>query len=863
MKDSALIKLIFALLLALAAASGPRAHGQSATPAEESCMADYYINAMTLAGGRVYLGGHFEHIGEYTGGGAPFYLETGSLKGDFPRINGTVYCCVADGKGGWFVGGAFSKVGYAPRRNLAHILPGGGVDEAFLADANSSVSALALSGATLYAGGGFTSIGGLPRSMAAALDAATGAVNPTWSPEPDGGVGMLALVGDRLYLGGSFSMIGGKARNRVAAVNPETGAALDWDAKLEPSGSVRALAVTDTTIYLGGSFSCNAGGQVRSNLASFSAATGAITDWNPGVSAVVHCLALAGSTLYIGGNFTSVGAAPAATRNRLAAFDISSGSLLPWNPDASGSIRALVVARSAVYVGGVFESSGYYKDPSIGGARRNYLAAIDPATGVVTAWDPTANGYVYALAASDDLLYVGGAMRCANMQDRLGLAALDGRTGALTGWNPEFNEGAEIQQLAASSTTLYVQGSFTSVNGTARNGLAAFDLATGALTLWNPPLITSSTIKAETINTLAAAGGKIYIGGGFTRVGGEVRKYLVALDPVTGAVAGPDWTLNQGVGALAATSSTLYIGGYFTAIGGQQRNRGAALDLSTGAVTAWNPDADAQVMALATAGPTVYAGGHFTRIGGQARPYLAALDPATGAATTWSPATDNDVNYLALAGSTLFASGSFTQMNGVARKSLATLDGASGQLLPWYPGGGSVNTVVAKTDSAIHLGGGFTKLGNSACSYLAMFKLQPSPGRLILSASSLSYRQGTPYAVDVKRGGAPTTRTLTLINAGDLPLAFTGGDAATPGLAITGRCASHFKIHSAVPSTAAPLEAGASVTVTVLFAPATTDLAWGMDAMLEVRTDSPTTPELYVSLTGDAVPVRLSGFEAD
>ncbi|GIW09479.1 MAG: hypothetical protein KatS3mg061_0536 [Dehalococcoidia bacterium] len=61
---------------------------------------------------------------------------------------------------------------------------------------------------------------------------------------------------------------------------------------------------------------------------------------------------------------------------------------------------ALAVSGSTVYVGGLFTS--------VGGQARNYLAALDAATGNVTSWNPNANGSVYALAVSGSTVYVGG-----------------------------------------------------------------------------------------------------------------------------------------------------------------------------------------------------------------------------------------------------------------------------------------------------------------------------------------------------------------------------------------------------------------------------------------------------------------------
>lgn len=47
--------------------------------------------------------------------------------------------------------------------------------------------------------------------------------------------------------------------------------------------------------------------------------------------------------------------------------------------------------------------------------------------------------------------------------------------------------------------------------------------------------------------------------------------------------------------------------------------------------------------------------------------------------------------------------------------------------------------------------------------------------------------EGTRYAVDVERGGQPTTQSLTLTNAGDQQVKFLGGGPGMPGLILVGR----------------------------------------------------------------------------
>src|SRR6185436_5932460 len=104
------------------------------------------------------------------------------------------------------------------------------------------VYALAVSGSDLYAGGEFTTAGGIGATNIAKWDGSS------WSPlglGMNGEVYALAVSGTNLYAGGTFTMAGGNPASRIARWNGSSWSPLglgmnDW---------VLALAVSGTNLY--------------------------------------------------------------------------------------------------------------------------------------------------------------------------------------------------------------------------------------------------------------------------------------------------------------------------------------------------------------------------------------------------------------------------------------------------------------------------------------------------------------------------------------------------------------------------------------------------------------------------------------
>ena len=78
-----------------------------------------------------YIGGNFTAVGPRTGTGVPIDTTSAQPLTTFPQVNGTVNAVIADGNGGWYIGGTFTSVGGVTRNNIAHISSDYTVDSTF------------------------------------------------------------------------------------------------------------------------------------------------------------------------------------------------------------------------------------------------------------------------------------------------------------------------------------------------------------------------------------------------------------------------------------------------------------------------------------------------------------------------------------------------------------------------------------------------------------------------------------------------------------------------------------------------------------------------------------------------------------
>ena len=289
-----------------------------------------------------------------------------------------------------------------------------------------------------------------------------------------------------------------------------------------------------------------------------------------------------------------------------------------------------------------------------------------------------------------------------------------------------------------SRDTIYLAGAFTQVTDkdgstVARNGLAAVDAGTGRLTAWNPSATNPANPATSSVRSMALSsdGSRLFVGGTFTRVGGQARARLAAVDPATGAVD-PNWkaSVDRPVLALAASGGRLYLGGDFATVAGQPRGQLAAVDQATGAPDPlWTPKAhrvdgnlrdDVRALEVSEDGSRVYAGGFFNHLTADnvttKTGKLVALSAVTGSpAPGFRLGYPNDV--LALDVSATGGLGERVYVGaGDPLEGVEALDASTGQLAWSVPGGhpdpeaGDVQAVVA-SGGKVYAGGHYAQMG--------------------------------------------------------------------------------------------------------------------------------------------------------
>jgi hypothetical protein len=328
---------------------------------------------------------------------------------------------------------------------------------------NGDVNALAVSGTKLYAGGGFTTAGGVAATNIAKWD---GSAWWALGSGLNGGISALAVIGTNLYAGGGFSTAGGVPASNIAKWDGGTWSALGSGM----NGTVEALAASGTDLYAGGRFT-TAGGLPVNYIAKWNGSV-----WSAlgtGMNGDVNALVASGTNLYAGGRFTTAGGVPA---TNIAKWDGSAWSAL--GSGMNDSVWALAASGTDLYAGGFFTTAGGVPATSI--AKWNGSTWSGLGSGV------TRGGLapmVLALAVGGTNLYAGGYLITAGGLPANHIAQWNGSAWSALGSGVNDS----VRALAAyGADHLFVGGNFSQAGTNVSPYIAQANVGSG------PPVIVAS-----------------------------------------------------------------------------------------------------------------------------------------------------------------------------------------------------------------------------------------------------------------------------------------------------------------------------------------------------------------------------------
>ena len=548
------------------------------------------------ADGKILAGGFFSTIGGQARNRiARLDPTTGAADSFNPNASGVVAAIAIQADGKILAAGSFfgaNSIGGQTRNRIARLDPTTGLADSFNPNADASVSALVIqTDGAILVGGSFANVGGQARSRMARLDAGTGLAD-AFSPNPSiptAGTAFVATIAvqsnGRILAGGFFTTIAGQTRNSIARLapdgrldqtlaNPAINGLFFYAAAVQPDGKILIGGNFDTVL-----------GVTRNNIARLNSDGTLDTAFNPNANGAVESIVvLAGGKILIGGGFASVGGqarghiarldgitgAPRFLQSKreqsLTAITLQTDGLIlvggTSRPSAGkrataspGSIPPpawpirLIPTRPApscpswcrrtgkILVGGLFNGTG-----SIGGQTRNYIARLDPITGLADSFNPNANAGVQAIALQPDgKILVGGSFNGASSiggQVRNRIARLDPATGLADSFNPNA-DGAVVCLVLQADGKVLAAGSFSNVSSSARRGLARLSATTGMPDSFNPN--TSSGVNAVALQT----DGKVLAGGTFASIGGQSRGMFGRLTNDTSALQNLSATQNE------------------------------------------------------------------------------------------------------------------------------------------------------------------------------------------------------------------------------------------------------------------------------------------------------------------------------
>jgi hypothetical protein len=370
-------------------------------------------------------------------------------------------------------------------------------------------------------------------------------------------------------------------------------------------GALVAATVTAVSVLTGAPPSEAAGSYVASVPASW-------TPYLVSSNSTIRQLVPHGNVMYAVGTFSEVADSSGHTfaRHDAFAFDATTGAVLPWRPHVYGGVYSAAVSAdgSAVYLAGTFTQIN-----KISVAR---LAKVSAATGYVDkTFHARANAMVSALLMHKGRLLAGGRFTSIGGARRDAMASLDPTTGAATSYlrlhigGQVVNGGpTRVIKLVRShgGGRLLAMGNFTTVAGHARQQIFMVNLGSTSASLnsWYSPLFSQTCKFPQYVRAAAWTPDDTKVAVADTgNKGASPLCDAAALFPASGTSAAPLWINRTGCDSLfstAASDTTVFVAGHerwadnakgcdYAGPGAVSRPGLGAIDSVHGLATSWNP----------------------------------------------------------------------------------------------------------------------------------------------------------------------------------------------------------------------------------------------------------------------------------
>jgi hypothetical protein len=332
-----------------------------------------------------------------------------------------------------------------------------------------------------------------------------------------------------------------------------------------------------------------------------------------------------------------------------------------------GEVHTVAQVGAKIVLGGTFTQA---RNASGGlTLTRDRILAFNSTTGVIDSFKPNANASVRALIGASDgqSVYVGGAFTKISGTSKARLARLNITTGApVAGFNASVN--GVVYDLKLVNNRLFVAGAFTSINGVTRRGLAELSPTTGAVrAAVNVPFTGTHNGGSMHVRAIGITPGvqRLVAAGNFSTVGGFSRDQIAVLNISGTHATVTNWSTSRFASDCNGFPYYVYDmdispdGSYFV-VG--TSGAPASTSLLCDTTSRWETNASGSgqqpswvdftggdsTYSIEITGTAVYAGGHqrwqnnpfghdSLGQGGVSRPGIAALDPVNGVPLTWNP----------------------------------------------------------------------------------------------------------------------------------------------------------------------------------------------------------------------------------